>query len=66
MCPLFIRMLTVILIMLICSSFIRVNMLRAHLKMNFVFGTNTDEYKESLSCVLRLESQKAASPRCSE
>ena len=48
MCPLFIRMLTVILIMLICSSFIRLNMLRAHLKMNFVFGTNTDEYKGSL------------------
>ena len=46
MCPLFFRMLIVIRIMLICSLFIRINLLRTHLKMNFVFGPNTGEYKE--------------------
>ena len=46
MCPLFIRMLIVIRIMLICSLFIQyVNMLQTHLKSNFIFGTNTNEYK---------------------
>ena len=50
MCLLFFRMLIVIRIMLICSLFIQINMLRTHLKMNFIFGTNTDEYKGR--CVL--------------
>ena len=50
MCPLFFRMLIVIRIMLICSLFIRINLLRTHLKMNFVFGTNTGKYKRR--CVL--------------
>ena len=50
-CPLFIRMLIVIRIMLICSLFIRINMLRTGLKLSFVFGTNTDEYKERSALV---------------
>ena len=40
----FIRMLIVIRLMLICSLFIRINMLRAYLKLNFIFGSNTNEY----------------------
>ena len=43
MCPLFIRMLIVTRIMLICSLIMRINRLRTHLKLNFVFGTNTDD-----------------------
>ena len=50
MCPLFIRMLSVIRIMLICSLFIRVNMLRTHLKLNFIFGKKPNEYNGR--CVL--------------
>ena len=50
MCPLFIRMVIAIQMMLICSLFIRINMLRTHLKLNFLFGTNTNECKGR--CVL--------------
>ena len=39
------RMLNVIGIMIICSLFVRINMLRTCLKLNFIFGTNTTEYK---------------------
>ena len=45
MYPMFVRMLTVIRIMLICSLFVRINMLRSCLRLNFIFGTNTNEYK---------------------
>ena len=48
MCPMFIRMLIVIRIMLICSYFIRINMLWMHLKLNFIFGVNAKECKEYL------------------
>ena len=51
MCPLFIRMLIVIRIVLICSLFIRINMLRTLLKLNFVFGTNTDVCKKRSALV---------------
>ena len=50
MCPLFVRMLIVIQIMLICSLFILINMVRNYLKLNFIFGANANEYKGS--CVL--------------
>ena len=50
MCPLFIRMLLVIRVMLRYLLFIRINMFRTHLKLSFVFGTNTEEYKGR--CVL--------------
>ena len=51
MCSLFIRMLIGIRIVLICSLFIRINMLRALLKLNFVFGTNTDVCKKRSALV---------------
>ena len=35
---------------MICSLFIRINIIRTHLKLNFIFCTNTKEYKER--CVL--------------
>ena len=57
MCPLFIRMLIVIRIMLICSLFMRINMLRTHLKLNFVFGTNTDECNRRILFVYLQEGQ---------
>ena len=41
----FFRMLTVIRIMLTCSLFVRINMLRWYLRLNFIFGTNTNEYR---------------------
>ena len=43
-------MLIDIRIILICLLFIGINMLRTHLKLSFVFGTNTDGYKGK--CVL--------------
>ena len=49
-CPLFIRMLIVLRIMLICLLFIWINTLRTHLKLSFVFGRNADEYEGR--CVL--------------
>ena len=58
MCPLFIRMLIVIRIMLICSLFMRINMLRTHLKLNFVFGTNSDERKGRIVLVYLQEDKK--------
>ena len=45
MSPMFVRMLTVIRIMLIRSLFARINMLQTYLKLIFIFGTNTNEYK---------------------
>ena len=51
MCPLFIRMLIAIRIMLVCSLFMRINMLRTHLKLYSVFGTNTDECKARIVLV---------------
>ena len=65
MCTLFNRMLIVIRIILICSLFTRTNMLRTDLKLNFIFGTDTNKYKGRCVLVYLQESQKAASPRCS-
>ena len=45
MYPMFVGMLIVIRIMLTCSLFVRINMLRTYLKLNFIFGTNANEYK---------------------
>ena len=45
MSPMFVRMLTVIRIMLIRSLFARINMLQTYLKLIFIFSTNTNEYK---------------------
>ena len=53
--PLFIRMLIFIRIMLICSLLIPINMLRTHLKLSFVFGTNTNKGKGRCVLVYLLE-----------
>ena len=45
MYPSFVRRLIVIRIMLICLLFVRINMLRTYLKLNFIFGENRNEYK---------------------
>ena len=58
MCPLFIRMLIVIRMMLICSLFMRINKLRTHLELNFVFGTNSDECKGRIVLVYLQEGKK--------
>ena len=65
--PMFVRMLTVIRIMLISSLFVRKNMLRSYLTLNFIFGTNTNEYKGRCVFVYLQEGknhEKTASPRC--
>ena len=41
-------------------------MLRTHLKLNFIFATNTNEYKGRCVLVYLQESRKAASPGFSE
>ena len=45
MYPMFLQMLIVIRIMLICSLFVPMNMLRMYLKLNLIFGANTNECK---------------------